>query len=150
MLAGVRAIPLAYGGQNRFHTSATANIAELCCTALDRPGVHVLNAADPEALSIAEIGAAIFESVDYKAEFLPYSGPPKTVQDYTPWSVEYPLVADMSAATALGYKPVGNYRALVGETCLALLRAAEQRGWRAAFPGLAPYPAAMFEPVATP
>jgi nucleoside-diphosphate-sugar epimerase len=149
ILAGVRTIPLAYEGRNRFHTSGTANIAELCCTALNLHGVHVLNAADPDAPSVAEIGAAIFESLGYSADFLPYPGPPKAMKDYTPWSVEHPLIADMSAAMALGYKPVGNYRALVGETCLALLHAAEQGGWRTAFPGLATYPPAIFEPVAT-
>jgi nucleoside-diphosphate-sugar epimerase len=147
MLAGVRYIPLAYEGQNRFHTSAVANIAELCRVSIGSPGVRVLNAADPDTPSVAEIGAAIFEALDYRAELLPYPGPPKMVADYTPWSVERPLIADMSAATALGYRPIGGYRDLIAETCQDLLRAAERGGWQKAFPGLAPYPTAMFEPV---
>ena len=148
ILAGVQTIPLAEEGKPRFHTSATANIAELCRVALDQPGVHILNAADPEALSVAEIGRAILDALDSPAVLAPYTGKPKHIADYTPWGVERPLIADMSAAAALGYKPVTDYRSFAAETCRALLEAAEAVGWRAAFPGLAAYPAAIFEPIA--
>src|SRR6202012_983870 len=53
-LGGVSELPLAYDGEVRFHTSAPANIAELARVALEAGGTHVLNAADPEALSVAE------------------------------------------------------------------------------------------------
>ena len=144
-LAGLAEIPLAYEGQSRFHTSATANIAELCRVALEASGTHVLNAADPEALSVAQIGQAILDAMGSNARLAPFPGPPKGLEGRTPWSVEQPLVADMNAAAALGYRPVTDYRASIGATCAALIEAARGRDWREAFPGLAPYPAAMFE-----
>jgi nucleoside-diphosphate-sugar epimerase len=144
-LAGVAEIPLAYDGQSRFHTSATANIAELCRAALEVGGTHVLNAADPQALSMAQIGQAILDAMSSPARLAPFDGPPRGLEGRTPWSVEAPLVADMGAATALGYRPVTDYRASAKATCEALIAAAKDRDWREAFPGLAPYPAAMFE-----
>ena len=144
-LAGAAEIPLAFGGMSRFHTSATANIAELCRVALEAGGTHVLNAADPRALSVAEIGQAILDAMGSDAKLAPFAEPPKGLRGRTPWSVEQPLVADMSAARALGYRPVTDYPAAMGATCEALVEAARGRHWREAFPGLAPYPTAMFE-----
>ncbi len=144
-LAGVRTVPLPYNGESRFHTSAAANIAELARVGLKAPGVHILNSADPEALTVAEIGQAIAQALDWTVSFQPVAGPAAAPADSTPWSVPRPLVADLSAATALGYRPVTDYRRAAPETCRALLAAAAERGWREAFPGLAPYPREMFE-----
>jgi nucleoside-diphosphate-sugar epimerase len=144
-LAGVAEVPLAFDGESRFHTSATANIAELCRVALERGGSHVLNAADPEALSVSEIGRAILDAMGSDARLAPFPGPPRKFEGATPWTVERPLVADMSAAAALGYRPAADYRSSIGATCEALIDAAKGRDWREAFPGLAPYPAGMFE-----
>lgn len=144
-LAGVEEIPVAWDGESRFHTSATANIAELCRVALDHGGTHVLNAADPEALSVAEIGRAILDGVGSKARLAPFPGPPHGFRGATPWSVERPLVADMAAAASIGYRPVTDYRASIGATCQALIEAARGKPWREAFSGLAPYPDGMFE-----
>ncbi|HEX4184047.1 MAG TPA: NAD-dependent epimerase/dehydratase family protein [Caulobacteraceae bacterium] len=145
VLAGASEIPLAFDGQSRFHTSATANIAALCLAALQRGGTQVLNAADPEALTVAEIGQAILDAMGSRAHLIPFPGPPKGFRGRTPWSVEQPLVADMSAALAIGYKPVTDYHAAIDKTCEALIQAAQGRPWREAFPGLAPYPSEMFE-----
>ena len=144
-LAGAREIPLAWDGQSRFHTSATANIAELCRIALESGESHVLNAADPEALNVAEIGQAILDAMGSEARLAPFPGPPRKFMGASPWSVERPLVADMSAATALGYRPVTDYRSSIAATCEALVAAAKGRYWREAFPGLAPYPDGMFD-----
>ena len=145
-LRGDAEIPIAYDGLSRFHTSATANIAELCRVAVDRGGTQVLNAADPQALTVGEIGEAILEALGSPAQLSPFAGPQRGLEGWTPWSVAGPVVADMSAAEALGYRPVTDYRAAARETCVALLAAVEGRGWREAFPGLAAYPKAMFEP----
>lgn len=145
ILSGASEIPLAFDGESRFHTSAAANIAALCLAALERGGTQVLNAADPEALTVAEIGRAILDAMEARAHLIPFPGPPKGFRGRTPWSVEAPLVADMSAAQAIGYRPVTNYRASIGKTCEALIQAAHGRHWREAFPGLAPYPDEMFE-----
>jgi nucleoside-diphosphate-sugar epimerase len=146
VLRGATEIPLAFDGLSQFHTSATVNIAELCRVALERGGTHVLNAADPEALTVAEIGQVILDGMGSSARLTLFSGPPKGFVGRTPWSVERPLVADMSAALALGYRPVTDYRASAKTTCEALVAAARGLHWREAFPGLAPYPDGFFEP----
>lgn len=145
ILRGARTIPLAYDGQSRFHTTAAANLAELARLALEQPGAHVLNAADPQALTVAEIGAAILTAMGSDAILAPFPGPPRGWKGRTPWSVEAPLVADMSAAAALGYRPVTDYAAAAPALCAALVEAARGRDWLTAFPGLAAYPPQMFE-----
>lgn len=145
LLDGRARIPLAYGGASRFHTSASTNIAELVRLAAARPGVRVLNAADPEALSVAELVRAILRATGRKAELVLTPGPPEGLVGMTPWSIPGPVVLDMAAAAALGYRPVTDYAAFVGETCRDLTARATGRPWRDAFPGLAPYPQAMFE-----
>ena len=145
ILRGAGAIPLAYDGMSRFHTTATANLAELTRVALEQPGVHVLNAADPQALTVAEIGQAILTAMGSTATLAPFPGPPKGWKGRTPWSVEAPLVADMSAAAALGYRPVTDYAAAAPALCAALVAEADGKDWLSAFPGLAAYPPQMFQ-----
>lgn len=145
LLDGRAKIPLAYGGASRFHTSATANIAELIRIAAEQPGVHVLNAVDPEALSVAELVRAIMRATARKADLLLMPGRPEGLFGMSPWSIPGPVVLDMSAAAALGYRPVTDYAGFIGETCRELIACAQGRPWREAFPGLAPYPAAMFD-----
>lgn len=145
LLDGRRRIPLSDRGENRFHTSATANIAELVRVAAEQPGVRALNAADPQALNVAEIGRAMMQALGREAELDLIDGPPKGLVGVTPWSVAGPLVVDMSAAQALGYRPVTDYAGFVGETCRDLAERAAAQPWREAFPGLTPYPDAMFE-----
>ncbi|MES2342544.1 MAG: NAD-dependent epimerase/dehydratase family protein [Pseudomonadota bacterium] len=145
ILRGAKAIPLAFDGQSRFHTTATANLAELVRVALEQPGVHVLNAADPQALTVAEIGEVILAAMGSDAALAPFPGPPKGWKGRSPWSVEAPLVADMSAAEALGYRPVTDYRHAAPALCAALVEAARDKDWREAFPGLSAYPPEMFD-----
>lgn len=145
ILDGRPVIPLAYGGQSRFQPSATANIAELCRLVLDRPGVRVLHAADAQAPPAGDLVAAIVAQMKSDTRPMPFEGPPKGFAGWHPWMAVLPQVLDMSAAEALGYRPVTDYRGFIGETCDDLLARADGRPWREAFPGLAPYPDAMFE-----
>lgn len=145
LLDGRPRIPLAYGGASRFHTSATANIAELVRVAAGRPGVRALNAVDPEALSVAEIARSIMRATGRTAELTLLPGPPEGFLGLSPWSIPGPVVLDMAAAEALGYRPVTDYAGFVGEACRDLMARARGRPWRDAFPGLAPYPQAMFD-----
>ncbi|CAN5792992.1 NAD(P)H-binding protein [soil metagenome] len=145
ILRGAGAIPLAFEGQSQFHTTATANLAELTRVALKQPGVHVLNAADPTAPTVAQIGAAILAATGSSATLAPFPGPPKGWKGRTPWSVEAPLVADMSAAAALDYHPVTDYAAAAPALCAALVEEARGKDWLTAFPGLAAYPPQMFQ-----
>ena len=147
MLDGRPVIPLAYRGLSRFHTSAVANIAALTGTALDRPGTRVLNAADPEALSVAEIGALIAAHLGYGGAILPLDLSDEkgaaAIGD-TPWSTPAPFVLDMGAATALGYRPATSYPSAVGPICDGLA-AAQGQDWKTLFPVLASYPGDLFD-----
>jgi nucleoside-diphosphate-sugar epimerase len=139
MLDGRSAIPLAYRGESRFHTSATVNIAALACTALQNPGTRILNAADPAAMTVAEIAAAIATHLDFRGEFLPVNDNsyPPTI-GASPWSIPAPFTLDIGAAVALGYRPVSTYQEASKATCDWLMRTAPSN-WREAFPGLARY-----------
>jgi len=125
ILDGRRRIPLAYAGESRFHQSATANIAELARVALQSPVTQALNAADPQALSVREIGEAIAKVYGVDLEFDLLDGPPAKGVGATPWSGPRPLVADMSRALALGYRPVVTYADAVGEACRSAEAAAK-------------------------
>jgi nucleoside-diphosphate-sugar epimerase len=139
LLDGRRRIPLAYRGESRFHTSATVNIAELIRVALESPATQVLNAADPEALSVTEIGRVIAELYGAAPELVLLDGAPKGRVGATPWSGPRPLIADMSRAEALGYRPVATYREAIGAAC----RSAEALA--AGGVPFAPYLAKMFD-----
>ncbi len=52
---------LAWGGASRFHTTATANLAELIRLACERPGTRALNAGDPDPPTVLEISRRIAE-----------------------------------------------------------------------------------------
>lgn len=139
ILDGRRLVPLAFDGESRFHTSATANIAELIAVALKSPRTQILNAADPEALSVRAIGKAIARNYDHELSMAPFAGPPAGAVGSSPWGVPRPFVVDMSRAHALGYQPVTTYQNAVGEAC----RSAEAM-WRRGikFPA---YLTAMFD-----
>lgn len=133
MLDGRKVIPLAYRGQSRFHTSAVANIAALISTALDRPGTRILNAADPAALTVAEIGASIGGYLAYEGTFLPLDvGDDKgnAAIGSTPWSVPAPFMPNTNAAAMLGYTPVTPYDGSVSKTS-AWLVAQSEHDWKA-------------------
>jgi nucleoside-diphosphate-sugar epimerase len=112
-----RRIPLAWRGESRFHTSATINIAELIRIVLRSPATQVLNAADPQALSVAEIGRTIAAIYGVELDLVLLDGAPKKGVGATPWSASSPLVADMSRAEALGYRPVATYQQSIAAAC---------------------------------
>jgi len=115
-----RVVPLAWNGESRFHTSATANIAELVRVVLDRPGTRVLNAVDSEALTVSEIGAAVAASYGHEWRLPPIEGPPVGGVGGNPWAIPRPIVMDMTRAGALGYRPVARYQEAVGDACRSI------------------------------
>lgn len=139
ILDGRERIPLAWRGESRFHTSATCNIAELIAVALATPGTRVLNAADPQASSVIEIGRTIAGFYGAAPEFVLMDGGPKDAVGATPWSVRRPMIADMSRAEALGYRPVATYAQAAAAAC----RSAEAMA--AAGVAFVPYLQAMFD-----
>ncbi|MBO3102968.1 NAD-dependent epimerase/dehydratase family protein [Cellulomonas fengjieae] len=127
---------LAYDGLSRFHTTATAVLAELVRLSAASPGDRVLNAADPQALTVAEIAAAVDAAMGATSRLVTVPGPPVDGVGLTPWSVPGPVVLDMSrAAVELGYSAPGGYADTVGACVEWLVRAASDRDWREAFPG---------------
>jgi nucleoside-diphosphate-sugar epimerase len=146
ILDGRHAIPLAYEGRSRFHTSSVLNIAELTRAALDRPSTSILNIADPEPLSVAEIGAAIARHIGYTGKIIPVPGDTFPARiGRTPWSMPRPFVLDTGAARALGYVPVTTYPQSVGAICDELAKGEAGEDWRARFPILANYPHEHFD-----
>jgi nucleoside-diphosphate-sugar epimerase len=139
ILDGRRRIPLAWRGESRFHTTATVNLAELIRVVCEAPGARVLNAVDPEAASVAEIGRVIAGVYGAAPEFVLLDGAPAKGVGATPWSTPRPIVADMARARALGYRPVATYAEAIGAAC----RSAEALAAEGV--AFAPYLRAMFD-----
>ncbi|MCG7529093.1 NAD(P)H-binding protein [Streptomyces sp. OfavH-34-F] len=129
---------LAYGGASRFHPLHTSNAAELIRLAAARPGSRVLNAADPQAPTVAEIGEAVDAVLGRSTETVLVPGaPPAEGVGATPWSAPHPIVYDMSAAAReLGYRPVTDYAASLPETVDWLASRLADRAWQDAFPAM--------------
>jgi nucleoside-diphosphate-sugar epimerase len=147
LIDGRRVIPLAYGGASRFHTTSVANIAALVLLAASLRGQRILNIADPMALSVAEIAAAIGLCFDWSGQLVALpdqdSYPPAVGR--TPWSVQRPFVLDIAAATSLGYRPQTTYAETVAPICSWLVQAAAGKDWRVVVPVLAAYPYELFD-----
>jgi nucleoside-diphosphate-sugar epimerase len=146
-LDGRPARVLAYGGESRFHPVSTANLAELVRLAAAEPGARVLNAADPEAPTVREIGAAIHSVLGHSADEVLIDGPsPAPPVGETPWSTANPVVLDMSVAQRqLGYRPVTDYLGALPETVSWLVDAARGRDWRTVFTDLTEYRTDYFD-----
>ncbi|MET0788784.1 MAG: NAD(P)H-binding protein [Cellulomonas sp.] len=127
---------LAYDGESRFHTTSTAVLGELVRLAAGRPGDRVLNAADPRALTVAEISAAVDAVLGVTPSYVMLPGAPVDDLGATPWAVPRPVVLGMARAVAeLGYVAPGHYEDTVGACVDWLVDAASRGDWRDAFPG---------------
>lgn len=102
MLDGRPFIPLAYGGKSRFHTSAAVNIAALAATALEHQGSRILNAADAEAISVAEIGTLIAAHMRYGGRIAGLGADAPANAGLSPWSIPCPFILDTRAGRGLG------------------------------------------------
>jgi nucleoside-diphosphate-sugar epimerase len=141
-----RAIPLAYRGISRFHTSSVANIVALARVTVETPGHRVLNIADPSAPSVADIAAFIAQHLDYHGRIVEVdeqSYPPSVGR--TPWSVPRPFVVDCRAALNLGYSPATVYADAVKLVCDWLVATVGDGAWKERFPILASYPRDLFD-----
>jgi nucleoside-diphosphate-sugar epimerase len=121
LLDSRRQIPLAHGGQTGNHPTAAANLARLVRTCAERPGRRVLNAADPDAPTARAIVEAIAVSCGRPVEVVGLDDDAPWRFGWTPWASWPPFFLDTTAATALGYQPVGTYvdtvSAQVNELC---------------------------------
>lgn len=147
MLDGRDFIPLAYCGKSRFHRSSVENIAALIAAVIETRTTCVLNAADPEALNVMEIGTAIADHLGYSGKLLPLDigdDHGKALVGWTPWSLPKPFVLSTTAAVELGYTPVTSY---VKAVCpySDWLKQQDPANWESAFPVLAGYPLLLFD-----
>jgi len=140
------AIPLAYRGTSRFHTSAVANIAALARVAAETPGCRILNIADPDTPTVAEIAAFIARHLDYEGRIVGVDDPayPPLI-GRTPWSLPRPFVVDCQAARRLGYSPATTYADAVNATCDWLVGDTANGNWKERYPVLASYPRNQFD-----
>jgi nucleoside-diphosphate-sugar epimerase len=136
-------VVLAYDGRSVFSTSATANVAELAYLCAVSPGRRVLNAADDEALTTAEIGARIFALMGHPCEIVTFPGPPRADGlGFNPWGVPHDIVLDMARAhQELGYAPAISYDEALRrdiEWAIETVNRSDLSGksWHDVFPGL--------------
>jgi hypothetical protein len=125
------------GGRGIDHTTAVDNIASLVVTVAARPGARVLNCADPDAPSGLEIARIVAAHLghEWDEEMLPNGAPPGFPGlGSHPWDATHPIVLDMSAASALGYQPAGDYASTVTKELDWLVDAANGGAGRAMLP----------------
>lgn len=109
------AVLLAHGGKGIRHTTAAANIAALIEVVAACPGRRILNSADPDAPNGLQIARTIARHLGREwDEVLLDADAPLWLGNH-PWDAPYPVVLDLSAASELGYLPVGDYAATVVE-----------------------------------
>jgi nucleoside-diphosphate-sugar epimerase len=101
MLDGEPTIRLA-GSDTADHLSAAANFAALIDVVAEQPGARVLNAADPDTPTAAEIVEAIATQLAWPGTVVSLPG---GADGAHPWRTAMTL--DLAAALALGYRPVG-------------------------------------------
>jgi nucleoside-diphosphate-sugar epimerase len=140
------AIPVAYRGTSRFHTSAVANIAALSRVAVEAPGSQVLNIGDPSTPTVVEIAVLVARHLGYDGRIVEVDAPsyPPPV-GRTPWSVPRAFLLDCRAARDLGYAPTATYADAVKPIYDWLVETAPNGCWKERFPLLASYPRNLFD-----
>ncbi len=134
-------VVLAYGGESRFHTTASANLAELIRCVAERPGTRALNCGDPDAPSVLEISRVLARLAGHeRSQLLLPGAPPSETVGGTPWSAPKPMVVDMAAAERdVGYRPVVGYEEWAERGYEWLIAATRDRDWREVLPSTARY-----------
>ncbi|WP_417233389.1 NAD-dependent epimerase/dehydratase family protein [Arthrobacter sp.] len=104
------AVLLAGGGTGIDHPTAAVNTAALIhCVADAPPGTRILNSADPDVPTGAQTARIVAGHFGHEwREVLLADDAPAGLGDH-PWDARPGIVLDTSAASALGYTPVGTY-----------------------------------------
>ncbi len=126
------AVLLSHEGTSIDQPSGAANIAALVETVAALPGRRVLNAADPDAPAVVEMGRSISGQLGHDWDEVLLDDEAGAELGRTPWDRTTPFCLDLSAAYALGYQPVGDYATTVSEMLDWLMRIAiaDQAGHR--------------------
>ncbi len=109
------AIVLAGDGRSIDHTTAAANIAALIEVVAEKPGKRILNCADPDAPTVLDIARTIATHLDHSFEEYVLGENADPALGQHPWMTATPIVLDTTAATSLGFAPVGDYAATVAD-----------------------------------
>jgi nucleoside-diphosphate-sugar epimerase len=147
VLDGRTRLVLAFGGESRFHQTASANLGELIRLAAAHPGRRALNAVDAEAWTVRETAAGVGRALGHAWDETLLDGPPPSEQvGSTPWSVPNPFVLDMAAARQdLGYADVIEHDTAVAVAAEWLVEATRDRDWREVLPRAATYYGVLFD-----
>ena len=92
---------------------AATNIAALIGTVASKPGQRIRNIADPDAPSALQICRTIAQHLDYSWDEVLLDNDAPGALGAHPWDKLPPVVLDISVATELGYRPVGDYATTV-------------------------------------
>jgi nucleoside-diphosphate-sugar epimerase len=117
ILDGRRRVPLAFGGEPRFHTCAAANIAALCRLTAEQRASGAFNIVDPTALPARQIGEAIAAAYGIDLQIVPLPGAPQGLAGQHPWCIPADMVMDMARAHGIGYRPAVDYADTIGTVC---------------------------------
>ncbi|WP_431047049.1 NAD-dependent epimerase/dehydratase family protein [Streptomyces sp. P1-3] len=123
------AVLLAHQGAGIVQPTAAANIAALVKTIAARPGTRILNCADPDAPSALEISRVVSRHLGHTWEEVLLDETAPDTLGRTPWDSPCPVVLDMSAAEDLGYRPAGDYAAMVTAEIDWLVDTARAGSW---------------------
>lgn len=140
-LDGRRTVPLKYGGESRFSTTSVRNLAALTLATQRNPTTRILNAVDPDVLTVTEIGSIIASHMGVSCRLIGMEDSPNDwAVGESPWATAFPFVASDAAARAMGYAPVETYRHALPAMCDWLVDQADKGDWREQFPVMAGYP----------
>ena len=118
------AVFLAHAGLGGDHTTAAVNTAALVECVSSRPGVRILNSADPDAPNARQIAQTIARHLGHQwDEVLLDETAPEGLGKH-PWHFLPPVVLSTQASLDLGYEPVGTYAETVPRQIDWLLRIA--------------------------
>lgn len=134
LLDGREAIPLAYRGQSRFQTTSAAAIADAVLKAEAGNLPAVANVSDADSPTVAEIGHAIMDIMNVRAELVGLSDmtyPPTF--GATPWSIPRPMVCSAAAVAD------ATYAQSVEPAIRWLVESVGNENWRKLLPQLAAY-----------
>lgn len=119
-----RSVLLAHRGRGVDHPSAAVNIAALVETVAHKGGQRILNCADPDAPSGADIAGIIARHLAHEWEQVLLDDDADPSLGWHPWDSPSPVILDTGAAIDLGYRPVGDYQSTVVDTIDWLTRIA--------------------------
>lgn len=106
---------LAHRGAGVDHTTAASNIAALVEIVAAKPARRILNIADPDAPSALQISRTIARRLGHSWVEVLLGDDADEALGRHPWDAPYPIVLDMTAASDLGYAPVGDYATTVAD-----------------------------------